>query len=173
MGSAGLRAAVADAGPLIHLTEIGALSLLRVFQRIVVPSAVRDETIGRQRVSAQALDAATSVEIRPILGVELATFIEANSLGALHRGEQECLAACTNTGIPVLLTDDLSARDAATRLGLTPVGSLGVVVRACGLGEIALDDAERYVIDLHRVSTLFVTSALVDFVLNELRRGPR
>ena len=32
--------AVADAGPLIHLSEIGCLSLLRIFDRLSIPDAV-------------------------------------------------------------------------------------------------------------------------------------
>jgi predicted nucleic acid-binding protein len=48
---------------------------------------------------------------------------------------------CSMLGVPVLLTDDLAARDAAKVLGLTPVGSLGIIARACQMGRITTDEA--------------------------------
>jgi predicted nucleic acid-binding protein len=37
--------AVVDAGPLIHLAEVGCLSLLRIFDRLSIPDAVWSEAI--------------------------------------------------------------------------------------------------------------------------------
>jgi hypothetical protein len=53
---------------------------------------------------------------------------------------------------------------------MTPVGSLGVVVRAYHQGDITLDDAERYIMALYDISSLFVTRALVDVAIEQLRR---
>lgn len=61
MGSRGLNSAVADAGPLIHLAEIGAASLLALCERLLVPSAVWHETVGRTRVSEDELMRATTI----------------------------------------------------------------------------------------------------------------
>lgn len=55
---------------------------------------------------------------------------------------------CSMLGVPVLLTDDLAARDATKVLGLTPVGSLGIIARACQMGRITTDEAERRLLDL-------------------------
>ena len=46
MGQAGPLIAIADSGPLIHLAEIEALSALRVLERLHIPDAVWEETIG-------------------------------------------------------------------------------------------------------------------------------
>jgi predicted nucleic acid-binding protein len=67
------------------------------------------------------------------------------------------------------LTDDLAVREAAKRLGLAPVGSLGVVIRAHRLGRISLADAERHIADLYDVSSLFVTRAIVELAIEHLR----
>jgi predicted nucleic acid-binding protein len=69
------------------------------------------------------------------------------------------------------LTDDLAARDAARGLGITPVGSLGVVVRTYRLGQISLTEAEKRITDLHHVSSLFVTKAIVELALEQLRKA--
>lgn len=45
MGTGELSIAVADAGPLIHLTEIGCLPLLRIFDALHIPDAVWSETV--------------------------------------------------------------------------------------------------------------------------------
>jgi predicted nucleic acid-binding protein len=88
----------------------------------------------------------------------------------LHRGELECLTLCRELGLSLLLTDDLAARDAAKSLGITPVGSLGVVVRSHMAGLLSLKDAESCLEDLYRVSSLFVTHAIVELAIEQLRR---
>jgi hypothetical protein len=50
VGIGAVNIAVADAGPLIHLTEIGCLPLLRVFDILHIPEAVWWETVGHGRV---------------------------------------------------------------------------------------------------------------------------
>ena len=50
-----MSAAVADAGPLIHLDEIGWLTLLRLFDVIHVPDAVWSESVQPGRVRESAL----------------------------------------------------------------------------------------------------------------------
>jgi len=51
---------------------------------------------------------------------------------------------------------------------LTPVGSLGVVVRAYHLGCISLIEAERYMADLYDVSSLFITRTIVELAIEQL-----
>jgi predicted nucleic acid-binding protein len=72
--------------------------------------------------------------------------------------------------VTVLLTDDLAVREAAKRLRLTPVGSLGVIVRAYRVGQLSLADAERHLTDLYAVSSLFVTQAIVELAIEQLRK---
>jgi predicted nucleic acid-binding protein len=170
VGSRGLKSAVADAGPLIHLAEIGAASLLALCERLLVPSAVWHETVGRTRISEDVLMRATTIDRIVLPDDRVGRFIEENGLGTLHRGEQECLYLCIEGGVSVMLTDDLAARDAAQRVGVTPVGSLGVVARAYRLGQLGLPDAERHILALQHVSSLFVSEALIELVLDELRR---
>lgn len=100
---------------------------------------------------------------------DLDEFIHAERLGRLDRGEQECLRLCRRLDIGVLVTDDLSARDAAKRLHVTPVGSLGVVVRAYRQRRIALDEAEHCLLRLRDATSLYVTRAIVDLAIEQLR----
>jgi predicted nucleic acid-binding protein len=87
----------------------------------------------------------------------------------LHIPERESLLLCTKLSVPVLLTDDLAVRRAAKALGLTPVGSLGVVARAHWLGRISVNTAERLLRQLATVSSLYVTPVIVELAIERLR----
>jgi len=117
-----VSAAVIDAGPLIHLHEVGLLHHLAIFSTLHVPSEIWRETVGELRVPERIL---LDLGVRREAHLDdLAHFVETNNLGALHPGEQECLHACRSENISILLTDDLAVRDAAKRLDITPVRSL-------------------------------------------------
>jgi predicted nucleic acid-binding protein len=170
VGSRTVNAAVADAGPLIHLNDIGCLTLLRIFETLHIPDAVWSETVGQARVSQTDILGLGNVRQHSLPQEDVTQFIQKNGLEDLHTGERECLYLCQQAGVPILLTDDLAVREAAKRLKLTAVGSLGIVVRAYQLGHISLIDAERHIADLYDVSTLFVTRTIVEMVIEQLQR---
>jgi predicted nucleic acid-binding protein len=162
--------AVADAGPLIHLTEVGCLSLLRIFDRLSIPDAVWSEAVTLGSVPQTDMLALGIVQRHALSHSLVIQFIQQNSLERLHAGEQECLFLCQQSGVSVLLTDDLAVREAAKRLRLTPVGSLGIIVRAYRLGHLSLTDAERRLNDLDAISSLFVTRAIVELAIKQLHK---
>jgi predicted nucleic acid-binding protein len=162
-------AAVADTGPLIHLAEVDSLMLLEVFQELHIPEAVWREAKRPPALRSSLV----GVRRHVVDAAEVLRFTERSALERLQVGERECLLLCSQLDVPLLLTDDLAARDAARSLGITPVGSLGVVARAFRHGLIAADDAERRLLALAGSSTLFVTPAIVELALEELRRGRR
>lgn len=165
MGSRRL-AAVADTGPLIHLAEVGCLPLLAIFEDLHIPEGVwqeatRPSTI-REVLTFSKRHALTSTEIKQ--------FTLGHGLERLQAGERESLLLCRRLGVPVLLTDDLAVRRAAKALDLTPVGSLGIIIRAHKMGRIATDLAEQHLRALYAVSSLFVTATIVDLAIERLRR---
>ncbi len=103
---------------------------------------------------------------------EIDEFVHTHKLDGLHKGEQASLYLCRALQIPLLLTDDLAARDAAQVLGTTPVGSLGIVVRAFREGLFSMDAAEQYLLELQTTSSLFVTHAIVELAIEQLRNAP-
>jgi predicted nucleic acid-binding protein len=163
---------VADAGPLIHLTEIGCLYLLAIFDALHVPDAVWRETVGSGRVPEDALLGLGTIQRHTLPRTKLMRFTRANGLEAIHDGERESLCVCQQIGVSVLLTDDLAVREASKRLRLTPVGSLGIVARAYRMGRLSLAEAERKMEALYDVSTLYVTRTIVHLAIEELHRHP-
>lgn len=159
---------MADAGPLIHLTEIGCLPLLHVFETLHIPDSVWLETVEQRRVREVDFLGLSNVRHHTLVHTQVAQFIQEKGLEKLQAGEVECLSLCQQLGVSTLLTDDLAVRETAMRLYLTPVGSLGIVVRAYRVGHISLADAEHHITDLYDVSSLFVTRAIVEMSIEQL-----
>jgi predicted nucleic acid-binding protein len=167
LGSADLTA-VADAGPLIHLAEIDGLSLLETFAELHVPEGVWREVDRPPTIRRELTFAKRHVLERD----EVDSFTVEHGLGKLQSGERESLLLCARLKVPVLLTDDLAVRRAAQGLGLTPVGSLGVVARAHRRGRISADADERLLRQLVTVSSLYVTPVIVELAIERLRAAP-
>lgn len=158
--------AVADAGPLIHLHEIGQISLLNLFVAVHVPAIVWREATESGRVPEEALLGVSVVRRQaPALG----DWRNGERLSHLHGGEREALRLSEELGIPLLLTDDLAAREAAVGVGVTPVGSVGIIAKSHVAGMIDLAEAERALRELQETSSLFVSRAIVEGAIRALR----
>ena len=161
---------VADAGPLIHLTEIESVPLLSLFERIIIPEQVWNETRSHAPIFPEAVAELRNLERVAVAQTEMMSFVNMHHLEHLHQGELECFYVCVQREVSVILTDDLAVRDAAKQLRLTPVGSLGVVVSAYRHDMISFAEAERYISALYETSSLFVTRTIVEMVLEQLRQ---
>ena len=165
MGHGRVERAVADAGPLIHLHEVGHTNLLGLFDVLCVPDAVWAESVGKSRISPLSLD---NVQRHTITGIDIEYFVQTHLLSNLHAGERESLFLCQQLDVPLILTDDLAVRDAAKRLQILPVGSLGIVVRGYRKGHLTRSEAEQALVALQVESSLFVTQAIVEIAIGQL-----
>jgi predicted nucleic acid-binding protein len=169
VGARAVNAAIADAGPLIHLAEVDGLVLLRIFAVLHIPDAVWWEAVRPNRVRAVDLPELRNIHRHTIPQDQVTQFLQETGLEGLQTGDVESLCLCQHLQVSTLLTDDLSVREAAKQLSLTPVGSLGIVVRAYRVGHISLVDAKRYLNALYDTSSLFVTRVIVDLAIEQLR----
>ena len=80
MGAEEIISAVADSGPLIHLAEIKAISLLQVFDALHIPAAVWVETVERGRISPGELTGLTAVRRHTLPQPEAVQFTQENNL---------------------------------------------------------------------------------------------
>ena len=168
MGDEGLIAAVIDSGPIIHLTEIGCLSLLRIFSALHIPDAVWHETVEQGRVLQEDLLRVNRINRHALSPTAINQFTTEKGFKKLDDGERECLYLCKQINVSLILTDDLAVRDAANLLNISPVGSLGIGVKAYKSGQISLSEAERIINALYDISSLFVTRAIVEIAIEEL-----
>jgi predicted nucleic acid-binding protein len=117
---------VADAGPLIALSKLDQLELLqRLFHSVNIPPAVSREV-------------APSLPHLPpwITVLEPSTVGELTDIVGLHVGEIEAIALARDIHAAAFLVDDLPARRMAGRLGLTIMGTAGILLLAKRLGMI-------------------------------------
>jgi predicted nucleic acid-binding protein len=159
---------VCDAGPLIHLDEVGCVELLADFPQVLVPLVVWDE-VARHRPNAFSHRAVHFQKVT--LGKPLSTELDVQSrLLGLHRGEQEALQIAQTQPGCLLLTDDTAARLAARNLGLTTHGTIGVLLRAIRRKQKTKDEVVRLLRSLPTASTLHVRTALLEEIIREVEQ---
>jgi predicted nucleic acid-binding protein len=164
-----VNAAVADAGPLIHLAEVDGLALLHIFAVLHIPDAVWSEAVRPNRVREVDLAGLHNIHRHTIPPGQVTQFLQETGLEGLQTGDVESLCLCQHLQVSTLLTDDLAVREVAKQLLLTPVGSVGIVVRAYRVRHLSLVDAEHYLNALYDTSSLFVTRVIVDLAIEQLR----
>ena len=162
---------VSDTGPLIHISEIDSINLLKYFNNIYVPESVRLEYIKHRKSSDPDAFELENINLNKVKDIEVKKFIDKYELLKLHLGEKECLYLCRKLYINLILTDDLAVRDTAKKLDITPVGSIGVIIKSFKENIISLSQAEKYIINLYEISSLYVTKTIVELVIEELREA--
>jgi predicted nucleic acid-binding protein len=125
---------ISDTSPIRALHWIGELQLLaELFGAVAVPPAVADE-LKRPRLRYPAIDVMTLdfVQVVCPASAELVEELKEN----LAPGESEALALALEDASSILLVDDLPARHKAEEMGVTIVGTLGVLLRGKQAGLI-------------------------------------
>ena len=136
--------AISDTGPILHLAEIGALSVLTIFRKVLVSDLVNGELLShgidlaveRQRWAELTFEAkVVGPERVSELLRELVAF-------RLHRADASIIALADDLRIGPILTDDMELRKALESRGHEVVGSIGVAVRAYKVGKLTKEALE-------------------------------
>ena len=80
---------------------------------------------------------------------------------SLNIGESSVIWLNKNLKIPILLTDDLDAREVAISLDIKVVGTIGVIIRSFREDIIDENSAIQILKDMYEKSSLFVTRELI------------
>lgn len=143
---------VADASPLIFLSKLGALALLeKCFSQILVPEAVVEEIRG--------VTLPEFVKVQTVSQVGSASVQEA--IGRLHQGELEVMILAQKNKADAVLMDDLLARRHAKRLGLLPIGTVGVLLLAHHRGHLSAQAVVDYLDELHNEHGMYLSEAVI------------
>jgi predicted nucleic acid-binding protein len=119
---------VSDTSPIRALAHLNLLTLLQeLFDEVLVPPTVDVES----RSPPANL---RRVDVRDLAYVQIQSPRDrskvAELLQILDPGESEALALALELGVSAILIDEAAGRTMAKRMGLLPVGVLGLLVRA-------------------------------------------
>lgn len=131
---------VSNATPLIYLSKVGKLELLkRIFGEVYIPEEVRVEVVdkGKELRRGDALIIERAIEdgwikVSKVKPMKLPIELEA--------GEVAAISLAKRSGAQEVLMDEVSARTAARLLGLEPRGTVFVLLKTLEGGEMDLDE---------------------------------
>jgi len=119
---------ISNASVLIGLSSIGMLLLLRERfpESIVVPEAVWREVVdeGADRPGAREVSAANWIKVQKVNDEGMVGLLRAE----LAEGEAEAIALAHEGNADVVLLDERDARQAAMRMGLKVLGTVGILL---------------------------------------------
>ena len=157
---------VCDAGPLMHLDELGSLDLMEGFAPLLISETVWGEVVRhRPKLRVEAVPGATLVADPQSDDAALLTLFRSFDLDA---GERTALALMADRHASLLLCDDSAARLAAETLGWTVHGTVGVIVRAIRRGTRTVAQVRELLTALPERSSLHLSPALLHRVLAQL-----
>ena len=154
-----MAAVVSNTGPLIALAQIDRFDLLRrLFGRIIIPPAVRAEI--QDDSSVAALTGADWITVQPPRDTLAAQLLREE----LDAGESAAIILATELGADLVLMDERAATRKARALGLSVIGTLGVLL----LGKRAAHlSAIKPLLDSLREHDFRMSSSLYDQVLRD------
>ena len=153
---------VLDAGPLIHLDELGALPLLGEMGMIFCPEEVLGEAERHRSGVGSRLE---FVHVVAAPGPRPAGL---KSIEGLHAGELAALAWAEKFGAEMFLSDDTAARRAAKEMGLEICGTVGVILHAVRGAKISAPDARELLGRIPTHSTLHLKRTLLASAISSL-----
>jgi len=160
---------VIDAGPIIHLDELGCLDLLGDFVPLLTPGIVLSEV--RKHRPLLHLDCVQGLRIKPINtepSEGLAVFVDTLDLDA---GETAALTLAEQKKTRLFLTDDSAARFAAESQGLRVHGTVGILLRSIRRGSRTKPEVLELLTTIRQRSTLYLSEKLLAKVIEMVRNG--
>jgi uncharacterized protein len=144
---------VSDSSPLIALHQTGRLGMLEsLFEEILIPEAVARE------IAPSVGDPRPWMRVLPAPSLRNPILAEAK----LDPGETEAIGLALEERATIVALDDLSARITAERLGLSVIGTLGLLLLARRNGLI---EHVRTELDALLASGFYVSESLYARVL--------
>jgi len=160
------RTIILDAGPIIHLDELGCLSLLSDFDELLVPTAVWEEV---EHHRPAALTGAGIPFTKSNAGAVQDYVYALRDAFNLDRGETEAISLCFSHPQALLLTDDAAVRLAVAASGLRAHGTIGILIRAVRRRQLTPAKVIEHLEAIPKKSTLFIKRSLLRRIVEKLR----
>lgn len=162
---------IIDAGPFIHLSQIGEITLLEKFPSLYTPDSVISEINLGEEVPIQKIHRWKNLKILRVREKTIPEIDVAIKDFGLHAAEREAIYLAHQLKPCIVLTDDLNARRACENLLIEVHGTVGIIAYAFHNKWLSFKRARQSLLFLYRKSSLFVTSAIIERAIEELRRS--
>jgi len=159
----GIRTAVIDTVPIIHLIEINGLKVLEIFDHILIPKTVIDELGIKGKFNEKMLPKKISTKITTLDKKIIAHSKKIVSKYKLSKVDSTVLSTAISRKLKLIITDDLELRDISQKFGLIPIGSIGIILRAYRENIIDKRTAKNLLDKLYKQSSLFITKELINY----------
>ena len=151
------RIVVCDTGPLLHLSEAGAIHLLQNAGRILIPESVTKEFYQ----NAQGWNPPQWIEITELDKIAQKRSNEFIKSKTVDWGETEAIALALQIKADWFITDDAKARQLAESLELESHGSIGILLWNLSVDNINGKQA-RYLINALANSSPWISNRVLD-----------
>ena len=159
-----MRKVVVSTTPLIALSHVGKLSILReLYGEIIIPEAVYKElSVKAESICKPEVDSSLSwIRVENIQN----QMAKAMYKTQLHDGEVEVMILSKEIGADVVIIDDANAKKHAKYLGLPVTGTLGVLIRAKQEGYVEELKPVLYQMIEHGI---YISNSLVELCLKQV-----
>ncbi len=143
-----------DAGPLIHLSEVSRLSLLKIVDEKMISEEVYKEYKKHGKEVLEVDITSLTAEAKEYSRALMEEY-------HIDLGEAQAIALAKQENIEYFFTDDWEAREVSEALELEAHGTLGIVIRAYRESTLDKSEAKDIVERLYRNTSLFITSRIV------------
>ena len=151
---------VSDASPLISLAILHKLDILAaIYKKVVVPETVYAEVTAYKKPFADVIGSFLSGRVVAVCNQLAVDVLSVN----IDAGEAEAIILALELKSGDVLMDDYKARKVAEREGLTPVGTLGLLIEAKRRGLI---QSLKSNLDILMENNRRISSELYNYVLN-------
>ena len=142
---------VSDTTPIISLLKINRLNLLeKSFGKVLIPNAVYEELTADIRFieEAKIIKNAPCIKFVPVLNSEAVRILRMAT--GLDQGESEAIVLTDERKADILLMDEAKGRAISEKMGISIMGTIGLLISAYEDHFISSEEARRCIDDLQR-----------------------
>lgn len=132
---------LSDTTPIISLLKIDRLYLLeKLFDEVLIPSAVYQELTSNSRFQAEAKTIRECAFIKTV-SVENEELVRSLMIqSGLDQGESEAIICSGEVDADLLLMDEVKGRQVATQKGIRIMGTIGIMIAAYDMRFLSKED---------------------------------